>query len=55
MLQSHEVKNYLHSLNAVKYHYDINEFNRRVNFVCKICRYRGYLSYGEIIGMFENC
>ena len=55
MLQSHEVKNYLHSLNAIKYHYDTDEFNRRVNFVCKICICHGYLSYGKIIEIFENC
>ena len=55
MLQSHEAKNYLYSLNAVRYHYDTNEFNRRVNFVCKMCSYHGWLSYDEIIEMFENC
>ena len=55
MLQSHEAKNYLYSLNAVKYHYDTDEFNRRVNFVCKMCSYYGYLSYGKIIEIFENC
>ena len=55
MLQKHEVKNYLLSLNAIKYKYDDAEFNRRSNFVCKMCGYYGYLSYSEIIYMFENC
>ena len=55
MLQKHEVKHYLLSLNAIKYKYDDTEFNRRSNFVCKMCGYYGYLSYSQIIDMFENC
>ena len=55
MLQQHEVKNYLLSLNAIKYKYDDAEFDRRGNFVYKICGYYGYLSYSQIIDMFENC
>ena len=55
MLQKHEVKNYLLSLNAIKYKYDDTEFNRRSNFVCAMCGHYGYLSYSEIIYMFENC
>lgn len=55
MLQRHEVKNYLLSLNTIKYKYDDTEFNRRSNFVCGMCGYYGYLSYSQIIDMFENC
>ena len=55
MLQQHEVKNYLLSLNAIKYKYGDTEFNRRSNFVYRMCGYYGYLSYSEIIYMFENC
>ena len=55
MLQKHEVKNYLLSLNAIKYKYDDAEFDRRSNFVCKMCGYYGYLSYSQIIDMFDNC
>ena len=55
MLQRHEVKNYLLSLNTIKYKYDDTEFNRRSNFVCGMCGYYGYLSYSQIIDMFKNC
>ena len=55
MLRKHEVKNYLLSLNAIRYKYDDTEFDRRSNFVCKMCDYYGYLSYSQIIDMFENC
>ena len=55
MLRKHEVKNYLLSLNAIKYKYDDAEFNRRINFVCGMCDYYEYLSYSQIIDMFENC
>ena len=55
MLPKHEVKNYLLSLNAIKYKYDDTEFNRRSDFVCRMCGYCGYLSYLQIIDMFEHC
>ena len=55
MLERHEVKKYLLSLNTVKYKYDDTEFNRRSNFVCRMCDYYRYLSYSQIIDMFENC
>ena len=55
MLKQHEVKNYLLSLNAIKYKYDGTEFNRRSDFVYRMCGYYGYLSYSQIIDMFENC
>ena len=54
MLQKHDVKNYLLSLNTVKYKYDDTEFNRRSNFVCKMRGYYGYVSHSQIIDMFEN-
>lgn len=55
MLQRHEVKRYLLSLNAIKYKYDDTEFNRRSDFVCRMCGYYGALSYEQIIDMFEHC
>lgn len=55
MIAMQEVKPYLYSLNVVKYHYDIAEFNRRANFVYKKCAYYGYLSYKQVMDMFETC
>lgn len=55
MLEAHEVKQYLLTLNTIKYKYDDTEFNRRSNFVYKMCMYYGYLIYSQIIDMFENC
>ena len=51
MLQKHELKNYLLSLNAIKYKYNDAEFDRRSNFVCKMCDYYGYLLYSQIKSM----
>lgn len=55
MLGMQEVKSYLYTLNAVKYHYDMADFNRRSDFVYKMCAYYGYLSYSQVIDMFETC
>lgn len=55
MLEMQEVKSYLYTLNAVKYHYDMAEFNRRSDFVYKMCTHYGYLSYSQVIDMFETC
>ena len=55
MLQKHEVKDYLLSLNAIKYKYEDTGCNRRSKFVYEMGGYYGYLSYSEIIYMFENC
>jgi hypothetical protein len=55
MIEKQEVKPYLYSLNAVKYHYDMTEFNRRSNFIYNMCAYYGYLNYKQIINMFETC
>lgn len=55
MLATQDVKSYLLSLNAVKYYYDKTEFDKRCNFVYKKCVYYGYLSYRQVIDMFENC
>lgn len=54
-LAMQDVKSYLLSLNAVKYYYDKTEFDKRCNFVYKKCVYYGYLSYRQVIDMFENC
>lgn len=55
MLAMQNVKSYLLSLNAVKYHYDMTEFNKRSDFVYKMCIHYGYLSYRQVIDTFENC
>ena len=55
MIGMQQVKSYLYTLNAVKYHYDMAEFNRRSDFVYKMCAYYGYLMYGQVVDMFENC
>ena len=55
MLAKHEVKSYLYSLNAIKYHYGMAEFNRRADFVYKMCAYYGYLSNKQVMDMFETC
>ena len=55
MLGMQEVKSYLYTLNAVKYHYDMADFNRRSDFVYEMCAYYGYLSYGQVVDMFETC
>lgn len=56
MLEVHEVKRYLLSLRNFRYNeYDDTEFNRRSNFVYRMCRYYGYLTYSQILDMFEDC
>lgn len=55
MMAFQEVKSYLYSLNAVKYHYDMAEFNRRADFVYKKCAYHGYMSHKQVMDMFETC
>ncbi len=55
MIGMQEVKSYLYSLNAIKYHYDMTEFNRRADFVYKICTYYGYLTHRQVMDMFETC
>lgn len=55
ILAMQDIKSYLLSLNAVKYHCNMAEFNKRSDFVYKKCVYYGYLSYRQVIDMFENC
>ena len=55
MLAMQDIKSYLLSLNTVKYHYDMMEFNKRYNFVYNMCVHYGYLSYRQVIDTFENC
>ena len=55
MLSMQYIKSYLLSLNSIKYNYDMTEFNRRSDFVYKMCIHYGYLSYKQVIDIFEKC